>query len=353
MTQVTAFSPDGKWEVRTSPETNEVHIVDRVSGTPLVTFRHREPVLEARFSADGNRVLVIGASLARLYDARSGVGVGAPIRLASPVRAVAMNSDASRIVLLNENQSVSVWEVATGRQLLRVVTAGSGMERVEKTITIGHPVQIIAINDRGDRIAVSEDGYNYPVHSINIDSGDHVEFLPAAARVASISFDPSGRWIATGASSTFARVWDAETGKPISPALKHPTFVRGVAFSPDGSQLVTTDSHAVARVWDWRTGDRLASHNLLGGNHVRNIWFSTDGKRLVFVDSHGAATQWTLPSFNLDERYVDALLALLTGRHIDATGGIEILPAETFREDPDHYLEAWRKWRGVGGSAGN
>src|SRR5262249_22557125 len=55
-----------------------------------------------------------------------------------------------------------------------------------------------------------------------------------------------------------ARVWDAKTGKPLTKALKHKTWVRQATFSPDGRHLITLygayNSFSGAQVWDLATG---------------------------------------------------------------------------------------------------
>jgi WD40 repeat protein len=45
-------------------------------------------------------------------------------------------------------------------------------------------------------------------------------------------------------------VWDAETGRAVTPPLEHQGQVRSAAFSPDGTHLVTASDDSTARVWD-------------------------------------------------------------------------------------------------------
>src|SRR5262249_30919513 len=64
--------------------------------------------------------------------------------------------------------------------------------------------------------------------------------LPHAGPVHLASFSANGRWLLT-ASGTDVRIWDAGTGEPISPPLKHARDgqpVRFMALSAEG-QLVT------------------------------------------------------------------------------------------------------------------
>ena len=56
----------------------------------------------------------------------------------------------------------------------------------------------------------------------------------------SAAFSPDGKRIVTASQDKTARVWDAESGKPIGEPLKgHEDEVWSAAFSPDGKRIVT------------------------------------------------------------------------------------------------------------------
>ena len=69
----------------------------------------------------------------------------------------------------------------------------------------------------------------------------HSGFLHAA------SFSPDGRRIVTASWDKTARVWDAESGKPVGEPMRHEDMVTAASFSPDGQRIVTT-SGKIARV---------------------------------------------------------------------------------------------------------
>ncbi len=66
------------------------------------------------------------------------------------------------------------------------------------------------------------------------------------------SFSPDGRRIVTASDDKTARVWDAESGKPVGEPMRHEGLVRAASFSPDGRRIVTASDDKTARVWDAR-----------------------------------------------------------------------------------------------------
>jgi WD40 repeat protein len=108
-------------------------------------------------------------------------------------------------------------------------------------------------------------------------------------------FSPEGCLVAAGAGNT-ARVWDAATGRAVTPPLKHDDELRFAAFSPDGRRLVIaaggqTDKPGSARVWDVVTGQPLGPP-LKHEGRVNHAAFSPDGRRVVTASWDGTARVW-------------------------------------------------------------
>ena len=70
--------------------------------------------------------------------------------------------------------------------------------------------------------------------------------------VISAAFSPDGKRIVTASLDGTARVWDAESGKPIGEPLKghEGAVVFSASFSPDGTRIVTASGDKTARVSD-------------------------------------------------------------------------------------------------------
>ncbi len=71
----------------------------------------------------------------------------------------------------------------------------------------------------------------------------------------SSAISPDGKMILTGSSDNTARLWDAETARPVGPPLQHGDTVDSVAFSPDGRTVGTGSLDRTARLWDVAAGN--------------------------------------------------------------------------------------------------
>jgi hypothetical protein len=73
------------------------------------------------------------------------------------------------------------------------------------------------------------------------------------------------------------RVWDLESGKPLSPLLPHADVPYGMRFSPDDRRLLTGCRDGQARLWDWQTS-RLVCPPCKTDDEVFDVAFTPDGR---------------------------------------------------------------------------
>jgi WD40 repeat protein/tetratricopeptide (TPR) repeat protein len=114
-----------------------------------------------------------------------------------------------------------------------------------------------------------------------------------AGELSQATFSPDGRRIlALCVKDNTARVWDAVTGQQVTTPLRH-LHIQAASFSPDGSRILThsqpenwnyiSQDFAEARVWDVQTGLPISPPLRTEGAS-----FSPEGLRLLTIGKNGA-----------------------------------------------------------------
>lgn len=206
---------------------------------PRHALRHKGEVTSATFSPDGTRILTTSEDrTARLWDARTGQPLGAPMVHEHSVVSGAFSPDGARVITGAYNGSARIWDATTGTPA-------------------GEPL-------------------------VHFNVVKFVTFSPDGARVVTCTFQE-------------ARLWDAKTGKPIGEALPHGRDVNWAAFSPDGTRVATASGDGRARLWDATTGTPLGAemkHDRKVTRAVLTVDFSPDGKHLVTASEDGTVRTW-------------------------------------------------------------
>ena len=225
-----AYSPDGKKLAFDSG--NHVEVVDAASGTALLTLApFADDAVVVLYSPDGRRIAAgTRAGVLRIYDSNNGSLLLEFPQVGAYLQQIAFSPDGTRLALTN-GEGASIWDAATGKQLLTFSGHGKG------------------VRNNG------------------------------------IAFSPDGKWVASSGNDGTVQVWEAGTGKVIFNLAGHtgPTF--GVAFSPDGKSLASSSVDRTVKVWQLpAAGGQVPEPLTLYGNTaaVYRVAFSPDGTRLDF-----------------------------------------------------------------------
>jgi WD40 repeat protein/transcriptional regulator with XRE-family HTH domain len=225
--------------------------------------------------------------------------------------------------LTDNNQEVTLWEVATGHVLLNVPVQGQP--------------QLIDFSPDGKRFAVDELQF---VRIVDIASGQDVVKLSGHTGLVEngLMFNSDGTRIVTVAGDGTSRIWDAATGQSLLTVFGDDSQIRTAAFSPDGTRMATLSATGV-QTWaiaptdtrEWMAvpaapncdcviafspdglqlavfgGDNTVKilDSYLGqidltlpdpGNQGRGLAFSPDGTRLATAGADNLAHVWDLVS---------------------------------------------------------
>jgi WD40 repeat protein/serine/threonine protein kinase len=233
--------------------------------------RGRGSVWAAFPSPDGDQVLTVGGSYARLWD----IDTGQAIQTFSPHGPLTHASFSPADTLAattGVDGAVKIWSVAE---------QADDWGQVRLKIPQAH----------------RKDDRAYPVNS--------AVFAPASAG--------GDHLLLTAGDDGSARIWDLQGPKPLQQNLfPHPAPVLHAIFSPDATLVATACADGAARIWHVATGEgqilgERTSHNLA----VRCVAFSPDGKRLATGSDDNTIKIWDVPA--------QTQITLLTGHAASIT----------------------------------
>jgi WD40 repeat protein len=236
---------------------------------------HTSHVSAVAFSPDGRTALTgTAGGSAHLWDTATGKPVGKPLQEPSTIIALGFSPDGQTTWTRAWRNTARLWNAATGDP-------------------VGPAVQGVQTTRFGD---FSPDGRL--LFTWDKDS-DWLCELATGRRIANLRvpgqlwwkavFSPDSRTVLTGSNTGAAQLWDALTGKPIGPLLRHNDAITFMTFSPDGKTALTCSSDA--RLWETATGRSLGKP-LQHRGLVAGAAFSPDGKTVLTGCEDQTAQFW-------------------------------------------------------------
>lgn len=206
------------------------------------------------------------AAVARLGTVR--------FRHGSNVLSVAFSSDGKTVASGGADNTVRVWEIATGKELQRFTAATGPLAELAL-------VHSIAFSPDGKLLAAATGNTSRELVMWRPATGEEVRrFGDKTREMNSIAFSPDGKSLAAGDNAGSVRLWDVGSGE-LRCELKGPLFsVKSIAFSPKGEILASASIDRMIRLWDLSSGRQLRQ---LEGHtmDVLAVAFARDGKTLA------------------------------------------------------------------------
>jgi WD40 repeat protein len=304
------FSPDGK-----------ILAADAVNGdlSFLDTATHREigaPVANLSplsFSPDGRFLAVgVGNDAVQIMNVATQHLVGPLMSSSKNWIPDAVFSPDGKILVVNGQDSVSFWNLATGH------TSGAPLSVTASGVAYSPNGKIVA--------TISPNGAGATASTVNLwDAASHQELGGAVTVDATelLGFSPDGNTVITADGST-VNFWDVATSRQVGALIGG---VAPVTFSPDGKILAAITLHG-AGLWNIATHQELGRPVRVGPNDgAMDVAFSPDGKTLATGGYLGVGAQlWNVATHRrigapdrVGDGAVDAVAFSRGGRYL-ATG---------------------------------
>jgi WD40 repeat protein/tetratricopeptide (TPR) repeat protein len=335
-----AFSPDGRRAAVASHDVSHggggsvwsgCQVWDVATGRPVSPLLpHTNWVAALRFSPDGKTLAAGGYNgIVCLWDVETGTMIRRPLVAGSIVLSVAFSPD-GRLLAAGTASPVAGTADRMNQAVLWDLDSG---ERRGEPVRFKGWVHAPVFSPDGAAVAIgSAESF---VRIIETASGRVRTALQHGGPVGFYAFSPDSRHILTSGFTPVAaeaRIWDAHTGKPVSPVMARPC-------GPPGSAVVNPAFTAFAvgypdgPIWLWDLGTMRTIGAARGLRETsRLLSFGRDGRSLLALDHHANLRTWPVPQ--PAGGTVDALarrMQVRTGQELDSGRTVARLAPDDWR----------------------
>jgi WD40 repeat protein/serine/threonine protein kinase len=310
-----AFQPGGS-RFFASSEWGEVLAWDAATWGGGVWRQTTGPIQSLAFNADGSRILAVLEDGLEIWDGRTGSAIarglppgpgsspvtfsrdgrratwgncrdvkiwdGAAVRTIRGhhdwVTTAAFSPDGKTLVSGSTDQTVRIWDAATGTLL--------------RTLELHEPAFRVVFSPDGSQLFIACSDRTFKLWSTaswNLTAVLEMEPALRKGRRGEPAFSPDGRHIVCGfQGDEKIGVWDSRSGRLLA-AIAEPDARWVMGFSPDGKRFLSR-SEDVVRVWDAESFRALLT--LRNDEGVAWSGFTPDGSRILYATRDGTVRQW-------------------------------------------------------------
>jgi WD40 repeat protein len=206
-----------------------------------------------------------------------------------PIYALALSPKGGELASAGEDRTVRLWNTVRGRE----VQICKGHEMGGQSHH--YAVRSLAFSPDGTKLISGSEDHSAQLWDVatgaplSSEKDKEKVFVPALAHqdaIHAVAFSRDGKKVLTGSVDRTAQVWDAQTGRPIGPAVEHPAAVEAVAFGPDGTFL-TASRDGMVRLWE-QPAEKSWFREFRHPDYVMAVAISPDGRLVATGSGHDA-----------------------------------------------------------------
>jgi WD40 repeat protein len=277
-----AFAPDGKSVASRGAADSTIRLYETASGKELRQIPIPLPQAPGGFGGAAVRLVVnpgsgMGAlSLAFSPDGRilasPAFGNGPPLPGAGATASTTLN----------------LWDVATGKEIRTIALkpqhgfANLVFSPDGRTLAAENPDQTVSLWESASgkerahlgTAPVPGPGTAGPTMFVNV-----FGMMGGAADASTLAFAPDGRTLAAKGADGSVRLWDLPAAREIGPLKGHDGSVTALAFAPDGKTLASGGSDTTILLWDLAGLPRPPQPPAvaLGAKEIESLWIDLAG----------------------------------------------------------------------------
>ena len=244
---------------------------------------HFDRVNSVAFSPDGNHV-VSGSTdnTVHIWNVATGKSEAELKGHSGSVNSVTFSPDGSHIVSGSDDNTMCIWNVVTGESEAKLKGYSDG-------------INSIIFSPDGSRVVSGSNGST--VHIWNVATGElEAELRGHSRRVYSVIFSPDGNHILSGSFDNTVRIWNVATGKCEAELKGHSHGVNSIIFSPDGLNVLSPSFDNTVYIWNLVTGkcegEQKGQKGYFGCKS--SDIFSHDFSRLVYMGNNNTMCIWNV-----------------------------------------------------------
>jgi DNA-binding beta-propeller fold protein YncE len=251
---------------------------------PLARMEHSLQVYSAAYSPDGKCIVsVSNDNTVKVWDTATGNLIQTFLEN-NEVNSAVYSPDGRRIVF-PRGSSIQVWDATVGRQIYNTISEHS---EVVRSVAYSPDGSRIVSASRDKKIKIWDAATGQLVRTLS----GHSDYVTSAA------YSPDGSRIVSASNDKKIKIWNASNGRLIRTLTGHSSFVFSAAYSPDGSRIVSASWDDTIKVWDAESGRLI--HTLSGhSSRVISAAYSPDGRRIVSASSDKTVKVWDAATGNL------------------------------------------------------